>query len=72
MLKKRDGCCAVITGNIIVVMGGLNEKLQRLSSVECFTMGDSTREYLPVVNKPRLRPVAEVLPSTRKYVKMAI
>ena len=68
MLEKRDGCCAVITGNTIVVMGGLNEKLQHLSSVECFTMGGSTWEYLPAMNKPRLRAVAEVLPSTRKYV----
>ena len=53
MLEMRDGCCAVITGNIIVVMGGLNEKLQHLSSVECFTMGDSTWEYLPAVKKTK-------------------
>ena len=68
MLEKRDGCCAVITGNTIVVMGGLNEKRQYLSSVECFTMGGSTWEYLPAMNKPRSGAVAEVLPSTRKYV----
>jgi N-acetylneuraminic acid mutarotase len=66
MLEKRDGCCAVITGNTIVVMGGRNEK--RLSSVECFTMEGSTWEYLPAMNKPRCRAVADVLPSTRKYV----
>jgi N-acetylneuraminic acid mutarotase len=66
MLEKRFGCCAVITGNTIVVMGGVNEKL--LSSVECFTMGGSTWEYLPAMNKARYRAVAEVLPSTRKYV----
>jgi predicted nucleic acid-binding Zn-ribbon protein len=68
MLEKRYGCCAVITGNTIVVMGGENEKRQCLSSVECFTMGGSTWEYLPAMNKPRSRAVAEVLPSTRKYV----
>jgi hypothetical protein len=68
MLKKRNGCCAVITGNTIVVMGGKNEKDEYLSSVECFTMGGSTWEYLPAMNKPRFRPVAKVLPSTRKYV----
>ena len=68
MLEKRYDCCAVITGNTIVVMGGENEKLQRLSSVECFTMGGSTWEYLPAMNKPRSEAVAEVLPSTRKYV----
>jgi cytochrome c556 len=68
MLEKRDGCCAVITGNTIVVMGGLNEKNQSLSSVECFTMGGSTWEYLPAMNNARSRAVADVLPSTRKYV----
>ena len=68
MLEKRGGCCAVITGNTIVVMGGKNEKSEHLSSVECFTMGSSTWEYLPAMNKARWRTVAEVLPSTRKYV----
>jgi hypothetical protein len=66
MLEKRFGCCAIITGNTIVVMGGENEK--ELSSVECFTMGGSTWEYLPAMNEARSRAVAEVLPSTRKYV----
>ena len=68
MLEKRYACCAVITGNTIVVMGGRNEKDASLSSVECFTMGGSTWEYLPAMNKPRFRAVAEVLPSTPKYV----
>ena len=68
MLKKRCSCCAVITGNTIVVMGGYNEKLKDLKSVECFTMGGSTWEYLPAMNKVRYSAVAEVLPSTRKYV----
>jgi N-acetylneuraminic acid mutarotase len=68
MLEKRYGCCAVITGNTIVVMGGENEKDECFSSVECFTMGGSTWEYLPAMNKSRSRAVAEVLPSTRKYV----
>ena len=68
MLEKRWNCCAVITGNTIVVMGGLNEKGKYLSSAECFTMGSSTWEYLPAMNKARYSAVAEVLPSTRKYV----
>jgi hypothetical protein len=68
MLEKRYGCCAVITGNTIVVMGGANEKGEHLSSVECFTMGSSTWEYLPAMNKVRYGAVAEVLPPTRKYV----
>ena len=68
MLEKRRSCCAVITGNTIVVMGGLNEKCEDLSSVECFTMGGSTWEHLPAMNITRYNAVAEVLPSTRKYV----
>ena len=68
MLEKRYGCCAVITGNTIVVMGGRNEEFEDLKSVECFTMGGSTWEYLPAMNKARGFAVAEVLPSTRKYV----
>ena len=68
MLEKRFGCCAVITGNTIVVMGGRNEKDGLLNSVECFTMGGSTWEHLPAMNIARMYAVAEVLPSTRKYV----
>ena len=68
MLEKRYDCCAVITGNTIVVMGGENEEGEYLSPVECFTMGGSTWEYLPAMNKPRSRAVAEVWPSGRKYV----
>jgi hypothetical protein len=68
MLEKKYECCAVIIGNTIVIMGGVNEKDEHLNSVECFTMGDSTWEYLPAMNKARDGAVAEVLPSTRKYV----
>ena len=68
MVEKRHRCCAVITGDTIVVMGGDNEKDESLSSVECFTMGGSVWEYLPGMNKVRYGAVAEVLPSTRKYV----
>ena len=68
MVEKRYRCCAVITGDTIVVMGGDNEKDETLSSVECFTMGGSAWEYLPAMNKARYGAVAEVLPSTRKYV----
>jgi N-acetylneuraminic acid mutarotase len=68
MLEERCDFCAVITGNTIVVMGGVNEKREYLSSVECFTMGGSTWEYLPAMNNARSKAVAEVLPSTRKYV----
>ena len=68
MLEKRDECCAVITGDTIVVMGGKNENFVTLSSVECFTMGGSTWKYLPAMNKTRHAATAQVLPSLRKYV----
>ena len=68
MLEKRFACCAVITGNTIVVMGGVNEKSVTVNSVECFTMGGSTWEHLPVMNIAMWDAVAEALPSTRKYV----
>ena len=68
MLEKRCKCCAVITGDTIVVMGGWNGNCETLSSVECFTMGGSAWEYFPAMNETRTGAVAEVLPSTRKYV----
>jgi N-acetylneuraminic acid mutarotase len=70
MLEKRYRCCAVISGHIIVVMGGINEKNKSLNSAECFTMEGSTWawEYLPAMKEARYAAVAEVLPSTRKYV----
>ena len=68
MLEKRFSCCAVITGDTIVVMGGMNEEGELLDTVECFTMGGSTWEYLPSMNKARCSAVAEVLPYGRKYV----
>ena len=61
-LEKRSGCCAVIAGNRIVVMGGLNEEGEDLNSVECFTLGGSTWEHLPAMNITRWGAVAEVLP----------
>ena len=67
MLEKRYNCCAVITGNTIVVMGG-DDDVEYLSSVECFTMGGSTWKYLPSMNNARFEAVAELLPSTRKCV----
>ena len=68
MLEKRYRCCAIITGDTIVAMGGDNEKGESLSSVECFTIGGSAWEYFPAMNEARFGAVAEVLPSTRKYV----
>ena len=68
MLEKRRSCCAIITGNTIVVMGGKNEEDEHLDTVESFKMGGSTWEYVPSMNKARPNAVAEVLPHGRKYV----
>jgi E3 ubiquitin-protein ligase NRDP1 len=67
MLENRYNCCAVITGNKLVVMGGENDD-EYLDSVECFTMGRYTWKYLPNMNNAGSEKVAEVLPSIRKYV----
>ena len=68
MIEKRSHCCATSMGNTIVVMGGLNENNERLNSVESFTMGDFNWKCLPAMNEAKCDAVAEVLPSTRKYV----
>ena len=68
MIEKRSHCCATSMGNTIVVMGGLNENNERLNSVESFTMGDFNWKCLPAMNEAKFDAVAEVLPSTRKYV----
>ena len=62
MLEKRYKCCAVITGDTIVVMGGFSEKGKTLSSVDSFTMGGSAWECLPAMTKTRYGAIAEVLP----------
>ncbi|XP_046843377.1 spermatocyte protein spe-26-like [Xenia sp. Carnegie-2017] len=69
MLEKRSGCCAVITGDTIVVMGGVNDKDEVLKSVECFKMGSSSSwTYLPSMNEPRYAAIAEILPFGQKYL----
>ena len=70
MQEKRESCCAVITaGNTIVVMGGWNDESKYLNTVEWFTIGESSAwQYLPAMNRARIRGIAEVLPSSRKYV----
>ena len=63
MLEERSACAAVITGNTIVVMGGLG-KPDRLRSVEAFTLGGYTWRYLPAMNNIRSAATATVLPET--------
>ncbi|XP_046843710.1 kelch domain-containing protein 8A-like [Xenia sp. Carnegie-2017] len=64
MLINRVGCCAVLTGDTIVVMGGV--KNQYLKSVEFFEMESSFWKKLPSMNEARKEAIAEVLPITPK------
>ena len=63
MLEERSGCAAVITGNTIVVMGGVGQHGDRLRSVEAFTLGGYSWRYLPAMNDIRSGPTATVLPT---------
>ena len=43
----RYSCTAVITGDVIVVMGGLDVEGEYLDSVECFSLDRQVWEELP-------------------------
>ena len=49
----RWACTAVITGDVIVVMGGLDEEGECLDSVECFSLDRQVWEELPHMIKRR-------------------
>ncbi|XP_046855409.1 uncharacterized protein LOC124448438 [Xenia sp. Carnegie-2017] len=69
MLNKRSSCCAVITEDIIVVMGGRSDH-GTLHSVEYFKMGSSSAwNYFPSMNQLRQDFVAEVLPFRGMHVE---
>ena len=51
MLEKRRFCTAVIMGDVIVVMGGINKT--ELNSVEYYVIGDSEWKELPAMNLAR-------------------
>ena len=69
MLIKRKGCSTVITGDIIVVMGGENETYEVFRRVECFKIGSSSaRTHLPSMIEKRQEATAIVLPFKRTYV----
>ncbi|CAB4045527.1 Kelch 10 [Paramuricea clavata] len=56
MLEKRDGCAAVIMGDVIVVMGGRSSTY--LKSVEYYVIGDSAWQELPAMNLARYNATA--------------
>ena len=47
MKYKREGCTAVTSGNVIIVMGGWNKEEGNLNSVECFSFDSYSWENLP-------------------------
>ena len=53
MKRKRSGCSGVVTGNVIVVMGGWNEESEVLNSVEMFSFDNDSWEELPPMNEKR-------------------
>ena len=61
LLEARTRPCAVITGTMIVVMGGEGAKKERLSSVEGFVLGGYSWEYLPRMNEGRIGANAELV-----------
>lgn len=63
LLEARARPCAVITGNMIVVMGGENAKREPLSSVEGLVLGGYSWEYLPSMNEGRISATAELVPA---------
>lgn len=58
MKHKRAGCVAIITGNVIVVMGGYNSEQSYLNSVECFNFVRETWQELPSMVEQRYRATA--------------
>ena len=63
LLEARARPCAVITGTMIVVMGGQGAKKELLSSVEGFVLGGYSWEYLPRMNEGRIGATAELVPA---------
>ena len=53
MKHKREGCSAIATGNVIVVMGGHNATEKCLNSVEYFSFDSYSWQELPAMNKRR-------------------
>ena len=52
MRYKREACTAVVTGDVIVVMGGIDGR-KTLNSVECFDLIHQVWDELPPMIDPR-------------------
>ena len=62
MKRKRRGCAAVVTGDVLVVMGGHNGKYS-LKAVEAFHFQEQVWEELPGMNEARTHACAVVKPN---------
>ncbi|CAB3990543.1 RING finger 151-like isoform X2 [Paramuricea clavata] len=60
MKRRRYGCTAVLTGNVVVVMGGRNGVNADLKSVECFDLERQVWQDLPDMLEPRVHSTAVV------------
>ena len=58
----RAACSAVITGNVIVVMGGRDKHGNKLNSVECFEFDCNKWKVLPPMKVSRYYATAVVKP----------
>ena len=63
MKQKRFGCTAVLTGNVVVVMGGQNEQGEYLKSVQSFDLERQVWHDLPDMIQPRAFATAVVKPN---------
>jgi hypothetical protein len=61
MIHARRGFSAIITGDLIVVMGGYGSR-GRTMSVECYDVSAKTWKDLPSMNEARGHPTALVCP----------
>ena len=63
MKHKQRGCAAVVTGDVLVVMGGRDENDHYLKSVEAFHLQNHVWEELPDLNEAREYASAVVKPT---------
>ena len=53
MRYRRCACAAVVVGNNIVVLGGVDEQGQRLKAVEAFNFQRNTWQEFPEMSQAR-------------------
>ncbi len=71
MRCKRRGCTAVVIGNNIVVLGGVDERGRDLKSVEAFNFERYTWQDLPEMSQARWLHTAVVCERC-KYVELIL